>query len=80
MSISATGGDVREAYLLVRFGAEALTKVREAARVLIFASPAHGFEFFEEISDQVRTVPHDLAKIPVIGRRHRIEFMSAPSV
>lgn len=50
------------------------------ARVLIFASPAHGSEFFEEISEQVLTVPDDLAKIPAIGRRHGIEFMSASSV
>jgi quercetin dioxygenase-like cupin family protein len=50
------------------------------ARVLIFASPAHGSEFFQEISEQVRTVPDDLAKIPDIGRRHGIEFMSPPSV
>ena len=49
------------------------------ARVLIFASPAHGSEFFQEISEQVRTAPEDLAKIPAIGRRHGIEFMSAPT-
>jgi hypothetical protein len=50
------------------------------ARVLIFASPAHGSEFFEEMNEQVRAVPDDLAKIPAIGRRHGIEFMPAPSV
>lgn len=46
-----------------------------AARVLIFASPAHGSEFFHELSEQVRTVPNDLTKIPEIGRQHGIEFM-----
>lgn len=49
------------------------------AWVLIFASPAHGSEFFQEISEQVRTAPEDLAKIPAIGRRHGIEFMSEPA-
>lgn len=47
------------------------------ARVLIFASPAHGSEFFHELSEQVRRVPDDLAKIPEIGREHGIEFMPA---
>jgi quercetin dioxygenase-like cupin family protein len=45
------------------------------ARVLIFAAPAHGSEFFEELSREVRSVPNDLAKIPGIGQRHGIEFM-----
>lgn len=45
------------------------------ARVLIFAAPAHGSEFFHEISEQVRTIPEDLAKISEIGRQHGIEFM-----
>jgi mannose-6-phosphate isomerase-like protein (cupin superfamily) len=46
------------------------------ARVLIFAAPAHGSEFFEEVSAEVRAVPDDLKKIPEIGRRHGIEFMA----
>jgi hypothetical protein len=45
------------------------------ARVLIFASPAHGSEFFHDINEQVRTIPDDLAKMPEIGRRHGVEFM-----
>lgn len=45
------------------------------ARVLIFASPAHGSEFFEEVNNEVRNLPDDLAKIPQIGQRHGIEFM-----
>ncbi|MFL6731790.1 MAG: cupin domain-containing protein [Sphingomicrobium sp.] len=49
------------------------------ARVLIFAAPAHGSDFFREINEEVRATPEDLAKIPAIGRRHGIEFMSAPS-
>jgi len=49
------------------------------ARVLIFAAPAHGSDFFREINDEVRATPEDLAKIPAIGRRHGIEFMSTPS-
>lgn len=51
------------------------------ARVLIFASPAHGSEFFEDLHREVRTVPDDLAKIPAIGERHGIEFLPpTPSV
>ena len=49
------------------------------ARVLIFAAPAHGSEFFQEVSEQIRNAPDDLAKIPEIGRRHGIEFVSEPS-
>jgi mannose-6-phosphate isomerase-like protein (cupin superfamily) len=49
------------------------------ARVLIFAAPAHGTEFFEELNREVRTVPDDLAKIPAIGQRHGIEFMPEPA-
>jgi quercetin dioxygenase-like cupin family protein len=47
------------------------------ARVLIFAAPAHGSEFFEELNDEVRAIPQDLAKIPAIGERHGIHFMPA---
>lgn len=50
-----------------------------AARVLIFAAPAHGSEFFQELNDEVRRVPEDLSKIPEIGQRHGIEFMPAPA-
>lgn len=49
------------------------------ARVLIFAAPAHGSEFFEDINREVQTVPDDLAKVPEIGQRHGIEFMPAPA-
>jgi quercetin dioxygenase-like cupin family protein len=45
------------------------------AHVLIFAAPAHGSEFFEELNREVRSTPDDLAKIPEIGQRHGIEFM-----
>ena len=45
------------------------------ARVLIFAAPAHGSEFFEEVNSEVRSLPEDLAKIPDIGRRHGITFL-----
>lgn len=46
------------------------------ARVLIFAAPAHGSEFFHELNSQVRSFPDDLAKIPEIGQRHGIYFAS----
>jgi quercetin dioxygenase-like cupin family protein len=48
------------------------------ARVLIFATPAHGSEFFAELNSEVRRIPDDLAKIPEIGERHGIEFMPTP--
>ena len=50
------------------------------ARVLIFAAPAHGSEFFHEVNDEVLRVPEDLSKIPHIGQRHGIEFMPPPSL
>ena len=48
---------------------------RSPARVLIFAAPAHGSEFFKELNSEVISVPDDLTKIPEIGQRHGIEFM-----
>lgn len=47
------------------------------AKVLIFAAPAHGSEFFRELNDEVRNLPQDGAKIPEIGERHGIHFMPA---
>ena len=47
------------------------------ARVLIFAAPAHGSEFFEALNEEVRSLPEDGAKIPEIGERHGIHFMPA---
>ena len=49
------------------------------ARVLIFAAPAHGSEFFREVNDEVRSLPEDGAKIPAIGERYGIHFVSAAS-
>ena len=48
------------------------------ARVLIFAAPAHGTEFFQELNTEIRSLPEDGAKIPAIGERHGITFMPAP--
>lgn len=47
----------------------------ESARVLIFAAPAHGSEFFHELNEQIQHLPEDAAKMPEIGRKHGIEFM-----
>lgn len=48
------------------------------ARVLIFAAPAHGSDFFRELNEEVRALPEDGAKIAQIGERHGIHFMPAP--
>ena len=45
-------------------------------RVLIFAAPAHSSAFFKDVNREVIAIPADLEKIPVIGLRHGIEFMS----
>jgi hypothetical protein len=47
------------------------------ARVLIFAAPGHASEFFEELNNQVRSLPEDASKIPEIGEQHGIHFMPA---
>ena len=46
-----------------------------SAKVLIFAAPAHGSEFFQELNEEVRSLPEDASKIPEIGERHGIHFM-----
>src|SRR5689334_12210929 len=40
------------------------------ARVLIFAAPAHGTEFFHELNREIRSLPEDAPKITSIGERH----------
>ena len=47
------------------------------ARVLIFAAPAHGSEFFRDLSAEVRSLPADASKIPGIGARHGVHFVRA---
>ena len=49
----------------------------QPAKVLIFAAPAHGSEFFHELNDEIRSLPEDASKIPQIGERHGIHFMPA---
>ena len=49
------------------------------ARVLIFAQPGHASEFFEQLNDEVRSLPEDLEKLPEIASRHGIEMMPAPA-
>ena len=48
------------------------------ARVLIFAQPGHASEFFEQLNDEVRSLPDDLEKLPAIASRHGIEIMPEP--
>jgi mannose-6-phosphate isomerase-like protein (cupin superfamily) len=47
------------------------------ARVLIFAAPAHGSEFFRDLCSEVRSLPEDASKIPEIGERHGVHFLRA---
>jgi quercetin dioxygenase-like cupin family protein len=47
----------------------------EPARLLIFDVPAHAEGFFRDAEREVRALPEDLAKVPVIGTRHGIEFV-----
>jgi mannose-6-phosphate isomerase-like protein (cupin superfamily) len=49
----------------------------ESAKVLIFAAPAHGSEFFQDLNSEIRSLPEDASKIPQIGERHGIHFMPA---
>lgn len=49
----------------------------EPARMLVFDAPAHAAKFFEEVDQQVRTVPDDCGKIPSIGERNGIFFEAA---
>jgi mannose-6-phosphate isomerase-like protein (cupin superfamily) len=49
------------------------------SRVLIFAAPAHGSDFFRELNEEIRSLPEDGPKIPEIGERHGIHFLPAPT-
>ena len=51
---------------------------QSSARVLIFAAPAHGSEFFQQLNEEVRSLSEDASKIPQIGERHGIHFMPTP--
>jgi quercetin dioxygenase-like cupin family protein len=44
------------------------------ARLIIFDAPAHAEAFFRDVDREVKEMPHDLAKVPVIGSRHQIHF------
>ncbi len=45
------------------------------ARMLVFDSPAHSEAFFRELDSEVKLMPDDLAKVPAIGRRHKLTFV-----
>lgn len=48
---------------------------KEPARMLIFDAPAHAEGFFKDVHSQVRTMPDDLPKLPVIGQQHGLTFL-----
>jgi quercetin dioxygenase-like cupin family protein len=47
----------------------------EPARMLIFDAPAHAESFFKDVHREVRDMPRDLEKMPVLGARHGITFL-----
>jgi quercetin dioxygenase-like cupin family protein len=47
----------------------------EPARMLIIDAPAHAEAFFENVHREVREMPRDLPKLPVIGESHGIHFL-----
>lgn len=48
----------------------------EPARMLVFDAPAHAETFFHEVHQEVRSVPADLPKVPAIGAKHGVHFLS----
>ena len=47
----------------------------DAAKMLVFDSPAHAEGFFRELDREVKVIPDDLARVPVIGKRHKLTFL-----
>ena len=47
----------------------------EPATMLVFDSPAHSEAFFRELDREVKVIPDDLAKVPDIGKRHKLTFL-----
>ena len=45
------------------------------ARMIIFDAPAHAEAFFKEVDREVKNYPADMAKMPIIGARHDIQFV-----
>jgi quercetin dioxygenase-like cupin family protein len=50
-------------------------KRSEAARYLTWTHPAGVEHFYEEISENVKTMPDDLGKILTIAEKHQIQIM-----
>lgn len=48
----------------------------EEGLLIAFESPGHSSQFFQEINDTVRSIPEDLSKMPGIGERHKVKFVS----
>ena len=46
------------------------------ARMLIFDAPAAAEAFFRDVEREVRDLPRDMAKVPEIGRRHKLRFVA----
>lgn len=47
----------------------------EEALMLAFDVPGHSHKFFQDINDQIKSIPQDLAKMPEIGDRHQVTFI-----
>ncbi|MGY0592056.1 MAG: cupin domain-containing protein [Paraglaciecola chathamensis] len=48
----------------------------EEGLMIAFESPGHSHRFFKEINDTVTELPNDLVKMPEIGQRHKVTFVS----
>lgn len=48
----------------------------QPARVLVMDVPAAAENFFRDAASQVRELPRDLPRVPEIGARHGIRFLS----
>lgn len=47
----------------------------EEGLLILFESPSHSHQFFQEINDTVTSFPEDLDKMPDIGNRHQVTLL-----
>jgi quercetin dioxygenase-like cupin family protein len=47
----------------------------EEGLMIAFESPSHSHKFFQEINENIQSMPEDLEKMLDIGERHKVTFM-----